>query len=100
MITSVGKLTFRMMPVIAGALIVTEIILTNQFAGSGSQMRSVDVDIDGLRQENALLTQQVASASSLSTIAAKASEMGLVEPSKNQYLAVTAELPVALNNPR
>lgn len=95
-----GKRVISLIPVCAGVLIVIEIILTNQLAGGGSQMRSVDSAIDDLRQVNALLTQQVASASSLTTIAAKAAEYGFIDPLKSQFLTVAAELPVALNNTR
>lgn len=91
---------FKCTPFFAGFLIIFEIILTNQLAGSGGQIQSVDMKIDTLHQQNALLSGQVASASSLTTIAVRASEMGLIEPKKTQYIAVTAELPVAINTSR
>lgn len=95
------KTILQIAPLAAGVLIVIEIILTSQLVGSGHWVRSLDMSIDTLRQENALLTQQVASASSLLTISAKAAEMGFVPPTKSQFLTLQAgELPVALNNPR
>lgn len=101
MIQRFGKFLIRISPLIAMLCIVLEIVLTNRLAGSGQEVRSIDMAIDGIRTENELLEQQVASASSLLTISTKASELGLVPPLKSQVLTMTpGELPVALNNPR
>ncbi|OGG31609.1 hypothetical protein A3A63_00055 [Candidatus Gottesmanbacteria bacterium RIFCSPLOWO2_01_FULL_46_9] len=91
----------RVLPVLAVSLAVIEIILANQLAGSGKAVRSVDLTVDVLRQENELLTQRVASASSLITIFSRAKEIGFIEPAKSQYLTIVPEqLPVAFNNPQ
>ncbi len=89
------------MPVFAIALVVVEIVLTNRLAPSGHRVRQLDMAIDRLRQENDLLAQKVASASSLATISVRAQELGFVEPSKSQFVAVgSSELPVALHSNR
>jgi hypothetical protein len=89
---------FALLPVSVILLIIVEIILTNQTAGSGKVAHSVDISIDVLRQENELLAEQVASASSLMTISAKAKEMGLREAAGTQYLTIAPQdLPVAYN---
>jgi cell division protein FtsL len=89
----------RLLPILAVTLAIIQIVLTNQLAGSGKKVRSVDITVDQIRQENDMLEQKVASASSLLTISAKATEMGFVEPSKSQYLTIVPEqLPVAFNN--
>jgi hypothetical protein len=91
----------RSLPLAVIILGVVEIILTNQLAGSGKAVRLVDLTVDDIRQQNELLEQRVASASSLMTIASRAYEMGFIEPAKSQYLTVAPqELPVAFNNPQ
>lgn len=86
------------MPFVAVALVIVEIVLTNRLAPSGHRLRELDMAIDAVRQENDLLAQKVASASSLATIGVRAKEIGFVEPAKSQFVAVVStELPVALS---
>ncbi len=90
-----------MLPVIATVFAVIEIILTNQMAGSGKAVRTVDLTVDAIRQENDLLTQKIASASSLITISSRAKEIGFIEPARSQYITIAPEqFPVAFNNPQ
>ena len=85
-------------PVLFVILALCELIVFNQFVGSGKQVRSIDIAIDELRAENEVLEQKVASASSLMTISSKAREQGFIEPSKNQFITlVPDQLPVAIN---
>ena len=91
----------RLMPLCVGILMVIEIVIINEYAGTGSAIRTVDATIVSLRQENNILEQRVASASSYLTIAVKAKEAGFVEPTKSQYLTIaSSEPPVALYNPQ
>lgn len=90
----------KLLPFIAAVLVVIEIILMNQMAGKGSTMHTVDVEIDTLRSENAILEQKVASASSLSTVYTQATYMGFSQPAKSQYLTVVAQMPVAMSGIR
>jgi hypothetical protein len=91
----------RILPLCAGVLAVIEIILINQYAGSGAQIYALESTVSSLRKENNILEQRVASASSLITIGAKVKDMGFVEPEKSQYLTIAPdELPVALYNPQ
>jgi len=86
-------------PLVASVLIVIEIILTNQLVGGGAEVRSVDMSIDQLRQENAMLEQKVASESSLLSVSLRAATQGFVTPTKLQFLTIApSELPVALAN--
>ena len=79
-------------------LIVIEILWSNTLVVPGKQVSSVDLEIIALRQENELLATQVASASSLLTIAARAKDMGFVDPTSKQFVMIGNEtLPVALN---
>ena len=96
---TIGKTILRISPLIAGLLVVVEIILTNQLVGGGRTVRDVDLIVDQLRDENALLEQQVASSSSLATIAVKARELGFMIPTKSQFVTIIpSELPVAIAN--
>ena len=75
-------------PYVVIVLSVIELIVSNQFVGSGKLIRSVDISIDAIRSENEQLQQQVASASSLLTIHAKAKEVGFIDPKPSQYLTI------------
>lgn len=91
----------KSIPLLVVLLIVVEIIWSNTLVAPGKQVSGVDLEILSLRQANELLAQQVASASSLTTIAVKAKDMGLVEPSAKQFVMIGSEtLPVALNRPQ
>ncbi len=88
----------KSIPIIVIILVVTEILWSNTLVVSGKQVSSVDLEIAALRQKNEQLAQQVASASSLTTITLKAAEMGFVEPTGKQFVMIGNEtLPVALN---
>ena len=85
-------------PICAIVLGILELVVSNQFVGSGKVIRIADISIDSIRSENAMLEQQVASASSLMTIYAKAKESGFVEAKTSQYLTIApSSLPVAFN---
>ncbi len=91
----------KSIPGIVIILIVIEILWSNTFVVTGKQVSSVDLEIMALRATNEQLAQQVASASSLTTIALKAKDMGFVEPTSRQFVMIGNEtLPVALNRPQ
>lgn len=75
-------------PYVVIVLSVIELIVSNQFVGSGKLIRSVDISIDAIRSENEQLQQQVASASSLLTIHSRAMEIGFIDPKPSQYLTI------------
>lgn len=88
----------KSIPGIVIILIVIEILWSNTLVVSGKQVSSVDLEIVSLRQENERIAQHVASASSLTTIAVRAKEMGFVDPTAKQFVMMSGEtLPVALN---
>lgn len=93
---NIGRTILGLSPLVAAFLIVIEIILTNQLIGGGRTVRDVDLIIDQLREQNALLEQKVASSSSLATITVRAKELGFVAPTKSQFVTIIpSELPVA-----
>ena len=77
-------------------LVVAQLVWTNTLVGSGRDVRAVDVKIAALRGENEMLVAQVASASSLLTMAERVTAMGFVAPSKSQYVMIQESVPVAL----
>ena len=72
----------RFLPIIAIALLVVEMLVTNELAGFGRKVAQTDRAIDVLREENQLLQEKVASLSSLITIEEKASALGFISTSK------------------
>ncbi len=98
---SILRTLAKSIPGIVFLLIVIEILWSNTLVVSGKQVSSVDLEIMSLRAANEQLTQQVASASSLTTIATKATEMGFVDPTAKQFVMIGNDiLPVALNRPQ
>ena len=90
---------FRIIPLSAAALMVVEIILVNAAAGWGTKVQKIDMNIDAVQQQNNLLEQNIASASSLMTIAAKSEEMGFITPSSSQFITISdGQLPVAYHS--
>ncbi|MEK7129881.1 MAG: hypothetical protein AAB803_02565 [Patescibacteria group bacterium] len=84
------------LPLILISGILIEFVLTNHLASLGREVRVIDERINQLREENEQLVGDVASASSLLTVSARASELGFVEP--EQYLTIGADqFPFALN---
>lgn len=91
----------KSIPVIVILLVVVEILWSNTLVVSGKEVSAVDLKIVALRQKNEQLAQQVASASSLLTIAVKAKEMGFIDPASKQFVMIGNEsLPVALARPQ
>jgi cell division protein FtsL len=91
----------KSIPGIVIILVVIEILWSNTLVLSGKQVSAVDLEIVSLRNQNEQLAQQVASASSLSTIAVKAKDMGFVDPTSKQFVMIgNNALPVALNRPQ
>ncbi|KKW09751.1 MAG: hypothetical protein UY49_C0039G0007 [Microgenomates group bacterium GW2011_GWC1_49_7] len=81
-------------------LIVAQLVWSNTLVVGGKEVRSIDLAIAELRQENERLAAAVASASSLLTVSVKSQDMGFVEPTKGQFVMIGSEiLPVALARP-
>lgn len=79
----------RLTPLIAIFLIGLQFLVSNELAGFGRNVQNADMKIAELRDENEALSQQVASASALSTIASKAEEMGFT--AKTKYIVIGRE---------
>lgn len=77
MILKTIRYFLKVTPLIALVLVCLQFLVSNELAGFGRTVQNTDTKIADLREENQALSQKVASSSSLSTIAAKAGEMGL-----------------------
>lgn len=87
----------KSIPLVVILLIVIELVWTNTLVRSGREVTATDLSIADIRQQNENLAQQVASASALTTIAARAKDAGFVEPTRQQFVMMNSEtLPVAL----
>lgn len=100
MIRTVLRKGVRLFPMMVILLGLANILLTNHLASSGGELQQIDVAIDAVRQENEDLRLKIASASSLTAVAAQAESMGLTTPGKTQIVTLVPEsLPVALGYP-
>jgi len=85
----------RFLPLGIIALIILQFVISNEIAGLGEKVALLDDQTQTLADENTLLSQKVASASSLVAIASRAHELGFVESAK--YMTVGPEqFPVAV----
>lgn len=99
MIHKLFSYSIRFIPVLIVVLIVAEIAVANQLACFGIKVRSTDVAIATLQEENQRLLQEVASASSLLTLTGKAKELGFI--ASHEYNTMGAsESPVAYMKPQ
>ena len=97
MMKKLFRLSAYGMPLIIILLLVIKIVATNTLASFGETVRTVDAKISRIAEENEPLRQQVASVSALVSIAARAGELGFIEPTKHQVMTmVQDQFPVAL----
>ena len=86
MIRTIGKICLRLLPVLLIAVVLAEFMVTNYLAGKGREVGSIERQIGVLQEENERLAQQVASASSLLNVSARARALGFIEPA--QYMTI------------
>lgn len=65
-----------MMPIFVVLLVVVELLVTNELAGFGKRLAETDRAIEVVKEENQLMSEKIASLSSLLTISEKAREFG------------------------
>ncbi len=91
------RLIIKATPICIIALILVKLIIINEFADIGEKVKSLDARLSRVQEENEILTQRYASASSLLTIAIKAEEASYHAPAKDQYLSLPIDqFPVAV----
>lgn len=74
-------------------LIFMEVIILNKHSTMGDMLTSLNHNINKFENENNLLSQEIASASSMIAVSQKAQEYGLVSSTK--VLSLTSSVPLA-----
>jgi len=90
------KFVYIVVPVVAFILIISQIILSNELAGARGVIRTFDSNIATLTEEHDILSQQVASASALTTISQKALLVGFIAPTKTNVVSIDGSYSVAV----
>lgn len=90
------KFLYIVVPCTAFVLVVGQIVVTNELAGVGNDIRTLDTQIATLTDEHDLVSAQVASASSLTSISQKAALSGFVAPKKANVIALDDSSDVAI----
>ncbi|OGG03791.1 hypothetical protein A2Z33_04885 [Candidatus Gottesmanbacteria bacterium RBG_16_52_11] len=80
--------------VITILLLGLQFLLSNGLVTAGDELAETDKHISALQEENELLKQQLAVASSLAALGRKAEELGFI-PNPN-YMTVETDQPVAI----
>lgn len=80
---------------LTGVLAIFQVVTLNRDSTTGEKLRNILVEIEEVKKENNRLSQKIASASSLATIAVKAQHSGLT-PIK-ETIAISTSLPLALS---
>lgn len=75
---------------------VLQVFLLNSMSTNGSRLNSLENDIKTVSDKNDLLEEQIASASSVTTINQKALRLGLI--SNLPVISINSSLPVALGD--
>jgi cell division protein FtsL len=88
--------SLKLLPGIVFIVIVAIIVVTNQFVALGHSVGAADASIDELREENDMLRQEIASASSLLTIETLAQAQGFI-PATHFLSVGTDAFSVAVN---
>lgn len=86
----------KLLPLVVFVVILAVVIVTNQFVALGHSVGQADATIESLKEENDLLRQEIASASSLLTIQTLAEAQGFV-PATHFVNVDTNAFSVAVN---
>lgn len=76
------------LPVTAGLIGLTQLAVSNSLSGRGIEYSSLEISISALRDENEILSAQLAQNTSLSTINKKAMLAGFTEPKLREVISV------------
>lgn len=72
-----------------------ELVLTNLKAGGGVEMGEIEAQIIEIKRQNLILKEQIDKSSSLTQIATRVEELGLIKPELVLYIDVPAAVDVA-----
>lgn len=74
-------------------LSIVQVVVANSISTTGIELSNIQHEISELRKDNAILHEQMLTASSLTNIASRASELGFEE--SKTTLVISAPLPLA-----
>lgn len=86
-------------PIIAGILLLIQVIVSNQLAALGKTLSALDQRISVANERHERLATEVASASSLLSIRVRAQQEGFRDPKSADIIALTSAVPVAFGVP-
>lgn len=75
-------------------LAAVELLVSHRLATAGQVVRQLELQAESLKKENQVMREKVALGGSLSSLAAKATELGLAKSQK--IVSFSPEIPVAL----
>ena len=85
-----------LLPLLAGVLVITQVVMTNELASLGKTLGKLDYDVSVADDMYEDLATQVASASSLFALRERAGALGFREPTQSQIIPLVPEVPVAI----
>lgn len=85
------------LPLLAGVLVVTQVVITNELASLGKELGKLDYNVSVADEVYEDLATQVASASALFALRQRAGALGFREPTQSQIIPLVPEVPVALH---
>lgn len=83
------------LPITAVVLLIVQVVVSNELATLGKQMGQLDAQVRLESDIHESLAIEVASASSLLTLRARASAFGFIEPTTKQIMNLSLQVPVA-----
>jgi len=91
------KITGILLPILAVALLICQVIVSNELATLGKKLGRIDYEIGIESDIHEALAAEAASASALMTVRERATAMGFIEPSTKQILHLPQSIPVAFD---
>lgn len=93
---SIVPILFVLLPIIAVALVIYQIVISNELATLGKDLGRLNSELSLQNDIHEVLTTEVASTSSFLVLRKKAESVGFKVPQKDQIIALTPQFPVAL----
>lgn len=92
----IAPILFVVLPIIAVALVMYQIVISNELATLGKDLGRLNTELSTQNDTHELLATEVASTSSFLVMRNRAESLGYKPPLKDQIIALTVESPVAL----
>lgn len=93
---SKALILFIILPIIAVALVIYQIVISNELATLGKDLGRLNIELSTQNDVHEQLTTEVASTSSFLVIRSRAQALGFKIPLKDQIVTLSPQSPVAL----